>query len=108
MIDILVIPNRLENAIGETHDHEVLDGFLAKIVIDTKNLRFVEHAARNGIDRLSCGQIASNRLFDDDAGVRKLGGWCPGKACLRQAFADRSERARGNAEIEDSVAGQLK
>ncbi len=47
MVDILVVPDRLEDAVGEPHDHEILDRLFAQIMIDAENLRFVEHAPRD-------------------------------------------------------------
>ena len=40
VIDIFVIPDRLEDRIGEAHHHQVLDGFFAEIMVDAVNLLF--------------------------------------------------------------------
>ena len=47
VIDVLVVPNRLEDAVGEPDDHQILNGFFPQIVIDAEDLRFVEHAPRH-------------------------------------------------------------
>ena len=76
VVDIFVVPDRLENAVGEPDDHEVLDGLFAQIMIDPENLRLVEDLAGDFIDLLRGSQITSDRLFDDDPGIgrRQLAG----------------------------------
>ena len=72
VIDVLLVPHRLEDAVGEPDDHEILNGFLPQIVIDAEDLRFVEHTPRHAVDGLRGGQIAADRLFDDDAGIGRM------------------------------------
>jgi hypothetical protein len=36
-LDVVAVPDRLEERIGEAEDHQVLDGFLAQIVVDAKD-----------------------------------------------------------------------
>ena len=42
MIDVRAIPDRLEDGVGETGKQDVLDGFLAEIVVDAENLVLVQ------------------------------------------------------------------
>ena len=42
VIDVLTIPERLENAVGKTKDQQILYRLFAEIVIDTINLTFVK------------------------------------------------------------------
>ena len=67
MIDVAAIPDGLENAVGETKDQDVLNGFLAEIVIDAKVWFFLEHLADFAVQRLRRFEIAAERLLDDDA-----------------------------------------
>ncbi|MGX1327379.1 hypothetical protein AB7M56_001878 [Bradyrhizobium elkanii] len=41
MVDVVAIPDRLEHAVGEAQHQDVLDGFLAEIVIDPVDLVLV-------------------------------------------------------------------
>ena len=41
MVDVVAIPDRLEHPVGEAKDQDVLDGFLAEIVVDPVDLMFV-------------------------------------------------------------------
>ena len=42
MVDVIAIPERLDDAVGEAEDHDVLDGLFAQIVIDAVDLVFGE------------------------------------------------------------------
>ena len=72
VVDVLVIPNRLEDAVGESNHHEVLDGLFAQIVVDPEDLRLVEDASGHGVDLLRGGKIAADGFFDDDPGIRPV------------------------------------
>src|SRR5262249_24108729 len=70
MIHIVAIPNRLQNAVAEAMDEQVLNGVLTEIVIDPIDLRFVEDAKHDLVELLGRSKIAAERLFDDDARPR--------------------------------------
>ncbi len=40
VIDVIAVPERLDDVVGEAKDHDVLDGFFAEIVVDAVNLVF--------------------------------------------------------------------
>jgi hypothetical protein len=42
VVDVLAVPHRLEDAVGEAEDEKVLDGLLAEVVVDAVDLRLVE------------------------------------------------------------------
>ena len=42
VIDVAPVPDRLEHAVREAEDQQVLDGFLAEVVIDAEDLRLVQ------------------------------------------------------------------
>ena len=66
-VDIITVPERLENSVAEAKDQHVLDGFFAEVVIDAVNLRFIEGFQNLGVKFLGRGQVPAERLFDDDA-----------------------------------------
>ena len=105
MIDVLVVPNRLEDAVGEPDDHEILNGFLPQIVIDAEDLRFVEHASRHTVDGLRGGQIAADRFLDDDAGIGGMQPPASSPIPLAQAPRTRKQTNWEDAQIENPVAG---
>ena len=38
VIDVVAIPQRLDDVVGETKDHQILNGLFSKIMIDAVNL----------------------------------------------------------------------
>ena len=41
-IDVVGLPQRLEHGVREAHRHDVLDGFLAQVVVDAEDVLLVE------------------------------------------------------------------
>ena len=67
VIDVLGVPKRLEQDVAKTDRHQVLDGFLAQIMIDAINLAFVEMFGQRGVQREGAFQVAPERFFHDNA-----------------------------------------
>ena len=67
MVDVFRLPQRLEQDIGKAHRHQVLDGFLAQIMVDPVDLLFREMPRQNRVQRPRRGQIAAKGLFHHDA-----------------------------------------
>ena len=66
-IDVVRLPQRLEHRVREAHRHDVLDGFLAQVVVDTEDVLLVEDL-RDDVGELLRGlKVVSERLLDDDA-----------------------------------------
>ncbi len=42
VVDVVAVPDVLEDAVGEAEDEDVLDGLLAEVVVDAEDLVFVE------------------------------------------------------------------
>ena len=66
VVDVAAVPDRLEDAVGEAEDHQVLDGLLAEVVIDAVDLRLVEGRGQLLVQRARRGEVAAERLLDDD------------------------------------------
>ncbi len=49
VIDVVPVPDRLENAVGKPESEDVLNRLLAEVVIDAKNLGFIEELAEAAI-----------------------------------------------------------
>ena len=100
-----MVPNRLEYAVGEPDDHQILNGFLPQIMIDAEDLRFVEYTSRHAVDGLGRGQIAADRFLDDDAGVGRMSLRLRRQSGLFKPLAHRRNRTGRDAQIENPVAG---
>ncbi len=67
VIDITAVPDRLEDSVGETESHNVLNGFLAQIMVDPVDLLFVRHFEDLLIQNLRRFQIVTERFFNNDS-----------------------------------------
>ena len=63
------VPQRLEQDIGKAQRHEVLDGFLAQIMVDTEGAFFGEYRVDGIIDMTGGGEISAQRLFKANADI---------------------------------------
>ena len=50
MVDVVGVPQRLEQRVGEAERHQVLDRLLPEIVVDPVDLAFVEDLADRVVD----------------------------------------------------------
>ena len=106
VIDVAAVPDRLENSVGETERHDVLDGLFAQIVIDAVDLLFVDFFEQLLVQRLGRFQIVPERLFDDHAPpvvvalLHQSGG--------REFLHDRTEETgRGGEVVEEILMGRV-
>ena len=68
VVDVLAVPERLEDAVGEAQYQKVLHGLLAEVMIDAEHLALPK-GGHGDLVELPCGfQIVAEGLFDDDAG----------------------------------------
>ena len=98
MIDVIAPPQRLEDAVREAQDHNVLDRFFAEEMIDPVDLVFGKNLQNSLVQLLGRGEIVPEGLLDDDpppCAFRLLGE--PGAAEL---LDDLAEKAVGGGEIE--------
>src|SRR5581483_10434213 len=65
VINVVAVPDRLENSIGKAKNQDVLYRFFAEIVIDTKDLLFVENLVYLVIQLSRRLQIMTERLLDN-------------------------------------------
>src|SRR5690242_8622384 len=66
-LDRVPIPDRFEKRVGEAGVEQILDRFLAEVVVDAEDGRFGEDGVQDLVEGLSRGEIASEGLLDDDA-----------------------------------------
>jgi hypothetical protein len=102
MINILAIPERLEQTVGEAQRHDVLDRFLAEEMIDPVDLLLPQNLEDLGIERLGRGNVMAEGLFDHHpAPLAML--FCHQRGSTEPG--DRhAEEAVGDGEVEETVA----
>src|SRR5690349_18707071 len=70
VVDRLARPERLEEAVREPEDQEVLNGLFPEVVIDAEDLRFVERLRDGVVEHARARQIVTEGLLDDGARPR--------------------------------------
>ena len=66
VVDVLAIPQRLEQAVGKAQRHDVLDRLLAEEMVHPIDLMLLQRLQDRGVERLGRGQVMAERLLDDD------------------------------------------
>src|SRR5207248_4807850 len=106
VIDILMIPDRLEDAVCKPDNQEILNRLLAQVMIDAEDLRFVEDLRYRFVDLPRGVQVPADRLSDDDPREGFVIADRLGKSRLPQTFYREDDCRRGNGEIKDAVSRQ--
>ena len=96
--DLVAVPDRLEQAVGEAEGQQVLDRLLAQEVVDPEDLALVEDPADGLVELARAGQVATEGLLDDDAGA-------VGQAVLLQLGDHGGEQRRRDGEVVRGAAG---
>ena len=68
-LDVVSIPERLHERVGEPESHDVVHRPLGEIVVDSKDRGLGESRVQNAIELYRRGEIIAERLLDDDAGT---------------------------------------
>jgi hypothetical protein len=102
VIDVTMIPERLEDAIGEAQDHDVLRGFLAEEVINAEGVFFREGIRDDGVELRSGGEVVAEGFLDDDPGPAAGGGFV--ELEVLEVFQDSLELGRRDGEIKEAIA----
>ena len=71
-LDKVTIPERFEDAVGKTERKHVLCSFLAKKMVDTVNLVFVEDRSIDTVQLTCRFEIVTERFLDDDTRMRSI------------------------------------
>ena len=66
-LDVVVVPDGLEQRIGKAHDEQVLYRLFAEKMVDAKNAGFVEDIVQRRVECLSGCEIAAKRFLNDDS-----------------------------------------
>ncbi len=95
---IAAVPQRLEQRVGEAEHQQVLDRFLAEVVVDPEDLLLGEVLVEDVVELLRRRQVTAEGLLDDDPGAA-------GHARVGQARRDVVEQARRDGQVEHRVLG---
>ncbi len=67
VVDVVAVPDVLEDAVGEAEDEDVLDGLFAEVVVDAEDLVFVEDLVDFVVEGAGGVEVVAEGLLDDDA-----------------------------------------
>ena len=67
VVDVVAVPDVLEDAVGEAEDEDVLHGLLAEVVVDAEDLIFVEDLVDLVVEGAGGFEVVAEGLLDDDA-----------------------------------------
>ena len=101
VVDMVAVPERLEDAVGEAQHQDVLDRFLAEEVIDPVDLVFGQHLEDLRVEGLGRGKVVPERLFDDHPPpcfVR-----LSGETGAAELLDDRAKEPVGDCQIEQHI-----
>ena len=103
-VDVLGVPHRLEQGVGEAQRQDVLDRLLAQVVVDAEDVLRGEHVVDQVVELLGRGQVVAERLLHHDpppaAGLVVVG-----HAGALQLLEHGRERRRRDGQVERGVAG---
>src|SRR5258706_13803219 len=99
MINIIPVPERLENRIGKTRSKNILNSLFSKVMINAINLVLGKDVVKKFIEGFGRLQVAYKWFLNDDSCLLRVGS----KFMLGKVLGDRGEEARGYREIVDNA-----
>ena len=66
VVDVVAVPDRLEDAVGESQHQHVLHRLLAQVVVDAIDLVLGKDVVHLAVEFAGAGQIGAEGFFDDD------------------------------------------
>ena len=105
LVDVLPVPQRLEDRVAEAEDEDVLDGLLAEVVVDAEGLPLVEGTRHQAVELPRGGEVAAEGLLDHDPRPRRAVRRVQ-EARVAQAREDRREGGGRDREVEEPVAAR--
>ena len=101
VVDVVAIPDRLEDRVGEPQHEQVLNRFFAEVVIDAVDLLFAEDGVDDLVELAGRREIGAERLFDDHAALAAV---FIGQAGAAQLLDGGAVELRGGGEVVDARA----
>src|SRR6266851_3065341 len=91
-LDVVAVPEGFDEGVGETEGEEVVNCSLAQVVINAKDVGFIESPKQNLVQLLRRREIVPEGFFDDDARAS-------GTIRFRQVSHNGFEQNWGNRKI---------
>src|SRR5215471_17869090 len=66
-LDVIAVPKRFHKRVGEAERQNIVHSALAEIVVDAKDVGFIECPKQNSIQFLRRCEVMAERLFHNDA-----------------------------------------
>ena len=101
MVDVVVVPHRLEQLIREPQRHHVLHGFFAEVMVDAKHRGGGEDAGDDPVQFSRGLQVVAKRLFDHHPAPPA--GMLLSQSVRAQLVNDRLEQPRRDGQVERVV-----
>ena len=100
VVDVIAVPDRLENGVRKAHHQDVLNRLFAEIVVDAEDLVFLPAAFDHAIEFLGTGVVAAKGFFNHHPAALGIGQE-PG---CRQSPATTAVEGWGDGKVEGAVA----
>src|SRR2546425_8771361 len=68
-LDVIAVPERLQESVGEAEEEHVVYRPLAEVVVDPEDRCLIEGAEQDPVELLRGGDVVAERFLDDDAGA---------------------------------------
>ena len=102
-VDVVGVPDRLEQRVGEPQRQQVLDRLLAEVVVDAEDVLRGEDRVDERVELLRRLEVVAERLLDDDPAPATGSGVVGHPGALHLLEHDR-ERRRRDGQVERGVA----
>ena len=101
VVDVIAVPERLEDAVGEAQDQDVLHRLLAEEMIDPIDLVLAQDLPDLGIERPRRSEVVAEGLLDDHAapGAVRLAG----QVGVAEPLDDGPEVPVRNRQVEEHI-----
>ena len=68
-LDVVAVPERLQERVHEPEEDEILDRPLPEIMVDAEDRRLVEGREQDPVELLCRAEVSAEGLFENDAGA---------------------------------------
>jgi len=102
VVDVVRVPDRVEQLIGEAQRQDVLHCLLAQVVVDAKDRILGKDAVDHFVEIAGTVQVVPERLLDDNPAPAVV--VSSGQPRLVQLLADRRKTLGRNGEVERVIA----
>src|SRR5215470_820118 len=89
--DMVAIPERFQDRVGEAEEEHVVHRPLAQVMVDAEDRLLVEGAEQGAVERLRREEIVTERFFNDDASAVRA-------SSFAQLCYNRLEQPRGDSQ----------